>query len=71
MIRFLAREGAQFEAENMTRKLSKYNAPLKRVLAKLGGAEAREAVTRAAKSEYNHLQPKKLRTDGRSAPSKR
>jgi hypothetical protein len=55
----------------MTRKPSKYNVPLRRALAKLAGAEAREAVMRAAKSEYNRLQHGKLRTDARSAPNKR
>ena len=68
---FRARGEAQFEAGSMMKKPSKYNVPSRRALARLVGAEAREAVTRAAKSEYNHLQPKKLRTDGRSAPSKR
>jgi hypothetical protein len=70
-IRFLAREGAQSEAGNMTRRQSKFSVPLRRALAKLEDAEAREAVTRAAKSEYNRLQHGKLRTDGGSAPNKR
>ena len=52
---FLAREEAQSEAGSMTRKQSRFNAPLRRVLVKLAGAEAREAVTRVAKSEYNRL----------------
>jgi hypothetical protein len=55
----------------MTRRQSKFSVPLRRALAKLEDAEAREAVTRAAKSEYNRLQHGKLRTDGGSAPNKR
>ena len=68
---FRAREEAQSEAGNTTRKQSRYNGPLRRALAKLVGAEGREAVTRAAKSEYNRLQHGKLRTDFEPAPSKR
>ena len=68
---FRAREEAQSEAGNMTRKQSKFNGPLRRALAKLVGVEAREAVTRAAKSEYNRLQHEKLKTDSTSAPNKR
>jgi hypothetical protein len=71
LILYLAREEAQSEAENMTRKPSKYNVLLRRALARLVGAEARGTVTRAVKSEYNCLQHGKLRTDGRSAPNKR
>jgi len=36
----------------MTKKPNKYSVPLRRALAKLAGAEAREVEMRAAKSEY-------------------
>ena len=68
---FRAREEAQSEAGNTTRKQSRFNGPLRRALAKLVGVEGREAETRAAKSEYNRLQHGKLRTDCKSAPNKR
>ena len=68
---YLAREEAQFEAENMMRKQSRSNVPLRRALAKPVGAEAREVVTRAAKSEYNRLYLGNFTTNGESAPNKR
>jgi hypothetical protein len=52
---YLAREEAQFEAESMTKKPSRYNVPSRRAPVKQAGAEAREAAMRAAKSEYNRL----------------
>jgi hypothetical protein len=55
LILYLARDEAQFEVGSMTKKLSRYNVPSRRALEKLVGAEAREVVMRAAKSEYNWL----------------
>lgn len=66
---FRARGEAQFEAGSMMKKPSKYNVPSRRALARLVGAEAREAVTRAAKSEYDRMEYGQLRTDGTSAPN--
>jgi len=68
---YLAREEAQFEAGNMTKKPSKYNAPLKRVLVKQAGVEVKEAAMKAAKSEYKPLRDRKLITDRESVPNKR